>query len=113
MTEQNKGFFYTDKRIEDLLQRETRTLRGPCGASVAVEAFRTFWKAYDWLVMMGVHSAESLAQMADDNNRLTGTSFADSLEAIVWASNADMRRLTGIDCFAVRPDGDDPESASG
>jgi len=95
------SFFFTENRIEGLLERETRSLPGP-GCTVSITAFKAFWKAYDFLVFSGIHSADRLTDLAQRNSELLGISFGESLAAIVWSSNADARRILGFDCFAIR-----------
>jgi len=97
------SFFYTERRIEELLEREIRIVPGPGGVLASIDAFKAFWKAYDFLVAFGVHSPERLAELAQVYGERHGQSFINSLRDIVWSSNAEMRKLIGVDCFAVHP----------
>lgn len=97
------SFFYTENRIEELLQGETRVVPGPDGAPVSISAFRSLWKAHDFLILFGIHTPESIAAFAKRNSELMSTSFSESFAAVVWNANGHARRILGIDCFAVRP----------
>ena len=97
------SFFYTERRIEDLLERETRMIPGPAGELVSVRAFKAFWRAYFFLVFFGIYSATEIAELAQMNSERAGISFVSSLRAIVWDTNDEARRRFGIDCFAIRP----------
>lgn len=97
------SFFFTEQRTEELLEREIRVVPGPGGVPVSIDGFKAFWKAYGFLVLSGVHTAERLAEWAERTSAITGEHFGNALSDIVWRSNDDVRRMTGIDCFAVRP----------
>ena len=94
--------FFTDSRIEGLLERETRRVPGPHGETVTIDAFKSLWKAYDFLVLFGF-TPERIAEIARDNSERLGISYGESFAAIVWRANRHARDVLGIDCFAIRP----------
>lgn len=97
------SFFYTEARIEDLLRIETRVVPGPDGAPISISAFRSLWKAHDFLILFGIHTPESLAAFAKRNSDLMSISFNESFCAVIWNANGHARRILGIDCFTMRP----------
>ena len=95
--------FMTESRVETLLEREIRTVPGPEGEPISITAFRAFWKAYDFLIFVGAHTPERIAELARINSERLGIPYGQSFSSIVWRSNAHARRILGFDCFAVHP----------
>ena len=96
------SFFFTESRIEDLMEQETRSIPGPDGERVTITAFKMFWKAYDFLILFGIDTAEGISHSASTNGEKLGISFGDSFASIVWHANQRAREVLGIDCFAIR-----------
>lgn len=88
-------FFVTEKKIEEWLTFETRSLPMPDGTMKPFTGFKFVWNSLDFLILCGQQNKFSRAQfvaLAIEESSRTGREFFECFSAVVSAHYKELQR---------------------
>jgi hypothetical protein len=98
MSRLNMAFFITEKKTEEWMERETRSITMPDGSTRPITDFKLMWHGFDFVLEHSSTIDEArLVELSLMSAQETGRSFEQQFPNVVAFAHRALRKHLGVD----------------